>query len=43
MIYPYENKEKVSCLDLTPINEEKYKVKRISQIEKFNQRYMNKN
>jgi len=39
MIYPYENKERISCEDLTPIKEDVPKVKRLSQIEKFNQRY----
>lgn len=39
MIYPYENKEKMSCMDLTPKHEEPAKLKRLSQIDKFNQRY----
>lgn len=36
---PYKNTERVSCIDLTPVVEEYPKVKRMSQIDKFNQRY----
>jgi hypothetical protein len=38
-MYPYRNKENRDSIDLTPIIEELPKVKRISQIDKFNQRY----
>ena len=39
MMYPYENKERISCIDLTIEKEVVSKVKRISQIDKFNQKY----
>lgn len=38
-MYPYENRERRECVDLTPKNLDTPKVKRISQIDKFNQRY----
>ena len=41
-MYPYKNKEKRECIDLTPVVKEEPKVKRLSQIDKFNQRYSKK-
>lgn len=38
-MYPYENRERRECIDLTPKIEDNPKVKRMSQIDKFNQRY----
>lgn len=38
-MYPYENRERIPAIDLTPKVEELPKVKRMSQIDKFNQRY----
>lgn len=38
-MYPYENREKRECINLTPPIEDIPKVKKISQIDKFNQRY----
>lgn len=38
-MYPYENRERRDCIDLTPKFIESPKVKRMSQIDKFNQRY----
>ena len=38
-MYPYENRERRECIDLTPIVEDLSKQKKLSQIDKFNQRY----
>lgn len=38
-MYPYENRERRECIDLTPKNQDAPKAKRMSQIDKFNQRY----
>lgn len=39
-MFPYDNKGATACMDLTPVfEEEQSKIKRMSQIDKFNQRY----
>lgn len=39
-MYPYENRERIDCMDLTPVIEDEIpKEKKLSQIDKFNQRY----
>lgn len=39
-MYPYKNSERIPYIDLTPVIEnEVFKSKRLSQIDKFNQRY----
>lgn len=39
-MYPYHSNERIECIDVTPsIEDELPKVKRKSQIDKFNQRY----
>ncbi len=41
-MYPYENREKRNFTDLNPNLDEVSRIRRISQIEKFNQRYNRK-
>lgn len=38
-MYPFNLKERKECIDLTPELEELHKVKKLSQIDKFNQKY----
>lgn len=38
-MHPYENKARRECINLTPENQDIPKAKRMSQIDKFNQRY----